>query len=178
MFGREWSYPLGGCLMNDGSYMMIPSKYISLTRISCETNKYVCFKRKEESGMDNFLGIGLGNYVFLEDIVNKRPVNPISDGLWKFYFDGAFSRHGSEIRVIIESPYSKMKPHAYKLEFECTNIEAEYEALIQVWELVKEMNIKSLSIFGDLELVVNQVKNIYGIRNVDSRRCQKNLWFD
>ena len=33
VLGREWSYPLGGYLMNDGSCMMLPSKDGGLTRI-------------------------------------------------------------------------------------------------------------------------------------------------
>lgn len=80
--------------------------------------------------MDNFLDLGLGNYVILEDITNKRPTSPISEGLWKLYFDDACSRNGAGIGMIVEIPNSKMKPHAYKLEFECTNNEAKYEALI------------------------------------------------
>ena len=59
-----------------------------------------------------------------------------------------------------------MKPHAYKLEFECKNNEPDYEALIQGLKLVKEMNIISLSVFGDSKLVVNQVKSIYGIKKM------------
>ena len=85
---------------------------------------------KEEQGMDNFLDMGLGNYVVLEDITNRRPTNQNSNRLWKLYFDGTFSRNGYGIEVIFENPSSKMKPRAYKLEFDCMNNEIEYVDLI------------------------------------------------
>ena len=62
------------------------------------------------------------------------------------------------------------------LEFECMNNEAEYEVVIQGLELVKDMNIKSLSIFGDLDLVVNQVKNRYGIKKCRLKAYAKKFW--
>lgn len=105
--------------------------------------------------MHNVLDLGLGNYAILEDITNKRLVGPISDELWKLYFNGAYSKNRASSRVIIESTKSEMKPHSYRLEFECTNNYAKYEALIQGLELEKYMNIKCLSTFGYLELVVN-----------------------
>ena len=71
VLGRGWSYPLGDYLMNDGSCMMLLSKDGGITRIPHETKKPVCFERKEEVGMDNFLDLGLENYVVLEDITNK-----------------------------------------------------------------------------------------------------------
>jgi hypothetical protein len=103
VLGREWSHPLGVYLMNYGSCMMLPSKDGGLTRIPRESKQPICFQGKEEERMD------------------KRPAGPIFDGLWKLYFDGACSRNGAGIEMIIEIPNSKMKPHAYKLEFKCTN---------------------------------------------------------
>ena len=69
-----------------------------------------------------------------------------------------------------------MKPHDYKLEFECTHNEVEYGALIQALELEKVMNIKSLSIFGDVELVFNQVKSRYGIKKCRLKVYAEKVW--
>lgn len=80
------------------------------------------------------------------------------------YFYGACFGNGVGIGVVIEIPNSKMKLHSYKLEFESTNHEAEYEALIQGLELAKDVNIECLFVFEDSNLVVNQVKNKYGIK--------------
>lgn len=105
--------------------------------------------------MDNFLDFDIGNDDILEDITNRNPISLIYEGLWKLYFDGACSKNGADIGVLIESPNSIMKPHAYKLECECTNNEVEYESLIQGLELARNVNIKCFSIFGDSELVIN-----------------------
>jgi ribonuclease HI len=48
-------------------------------------------------------------------------------------------------------------PHVVRLEFLCTNNEAEYEALIQGMMLAQEMKIENLNVTGDSELVINQV---------------------
>lgn len=80
--------------------------------------------------MDNFLDTGLRNYVVLEDITNKKPTDQISYKLWKLFFDGAFFKNGLGIGVIINLEL-QVKPYDFKLQFECTNNEAKYEALIQ-----------------------------------------------
>ena len=41
VLGHEWSYPLGGCLLNDISYTMLPNKDDSLTRVPCDAKKHV-----------------------------------------------------------------------------------------------------------------------------------------
>ena len=68
---RKWSYPFEGHLMNDGSCMMLPNKDGSFTRVPCEAKKHVCLKKKDH-GMDNFLDMGLGNYVVGIHISNQR----------------------------------------------------------------------------------------------------------
>ena len=41
---------------------------------------------------------------------------------------------------------------------------------------MKKMNIKSLYVLGDLELVVNQVKSIYGIKKCRLKAYGKKFW--
>ena len=52
-----------------------------------------------------------------------------------------------------------MYPYASLLDFQHTNNEDEYEALIQAIEIANDLGIKSLIMMGDSELVVNHVKN-------------------
>lgn len=59
------------------------------------------------------------------------------DGLWTMDFDGAVGSDGAGIGVWIRSPFSaqnqvpsKVRVCSYKLAFDCSNNEAEYEALI------------------------------------------------
>lgn len=156
--------------------MILPRKDGSLIRVPCEMNKFVCFERKVELGMDNFLDTGLGNYVVLQDVTNRRPTNEISNGIWKIYFDGACSKNGSGIGLIIEIPNAKINTHAYKLQLKCTNNEAKYEALIQGLELERNISTKHICVFGDFELVINKVKKRYIIKKCRLKAYARKFW--
>ena len=62
---------------------------------------------------------------------------------------------------ILYSPTKDSKGHSYKLIFECSNNVAEYEALLLGLHALKDVVAKRVQIFGDLELVINQVNDIY-----------------
>ncbi|KAH9306120.1 hypothetical protein KI387_010524, partial [Taxus chinensis] len=49
--------------------------------------------------------------------------------------------------------------------FENTNNTAEYEALILGLQVAKEQGIKNLLARGDAELIVNQVRNLFQVKN-------------
>ena len=55
---------------------------------------------------------------------------------------------------------------ACRLEFQCTNNTAEYEALIQDLYKAIRLNVKYLQVYGDSEIIFRQVRNtihcIYG----------------
>jgi len=50
---------------------------------------------------------------------------------------------------------------SYKLAFECSNNEVEYESLIAGLKILRKMNAKRISVYGDSELVIKQVKGEY-----------------
>jgi ribonuclease HI len=77
------------------------------------------------------------------------------------FFDGACSREGAGARVVFVSPAQETISLSYKLEFEATNNVAEYEALILGLRAAREMGIQEVAVFGDAELVVQQVINAY-----------------
>lgn len=51
--------------------------------------------------------------------------------------------------------------HAYKLNFKCTNNMAEYEALLLGLKLVKILGAIRVSLIGDYELIIKQIKGKY-----------------
>ena len=61
---------------------------------------------------------------------NKKKENYFQ-GYWKMSFDGACSKFGNKAWIIFKSPEVVIYSHAIRLEFPCTNNEAEYEELIQ-----------------------------------------------
>jgi ribonuclease HI len=65
---------------------------------------------------------------------------------------------------------------SYKLEFETTNNIAEYEALVLGLRAAKDMAIDKLVVFGDSELVVNQVKDIYQEKQQRMKQYINEVW--
>ena len=86
------------------------------------------------------------------------------DEIWRMNFDGAHSRARKGAGVVITSPKGKIFNFAYKLEFEETNNVVEYEALLLGLETAKDMGIKMLSISGDSDLIILQVKNEFACK--------------
>jgi ribonuclease HI len=95
---------------------------------------------------------------FLAPVKEKFKEEKI-DEVWKMNFDGAHSRSGKGVRIVLTSPTKQSSYFAFRLEFDATNNVAEYEALLLGLEIAKDMGIKILNIKGDSDLVILQVKN-------------------
>ena len=81
------------------------------------------------------------------------------DEIWRMNFDGAHSSAGKGVGVVTTPPKRRTFNFAYRLEFEVTNNVAEYETLLLGLETTKDTGIKMLSISGDSDLIILQVKN-------------------
>jgi ribonuclease HI len=98
--------------------------------------------------------------------VRKQPnlnyqIPPPTISVWKMFFDGASSSEGTGAGVVFMSPCQETISLSYKLEFETTNNVVEYEALVLGMRVAKEMGIKEITVFGDAELIIQQVRNAY-----------------
>ncbi|GJT36872.1 reverse transcriptase domain-containing protein [Tanacetum coccineum] len=96
-------------------------------------------------------------------IVTKKE-NSKLDNMWKLYTDGASSSDGSGAGLMLITPGGKEYTYALRFEFETTNNKAEYEALLAGLRIAKKMEIKSLAIFADSQLMVNQIKGLFEAR--------------
>ena len=83
-------------------------------------------------------------------------------------FDGAVGKDGAGIGIWIRSPFfqpekvpSNVRVCPYKLAFDCSNNEAEYEVLIAGLKILKKLNAKRISVYGDSKLIIKQVKGEY-----------------
>ncbi|GJU50676.1 reverse transcriptase domain-containing protein [Tanacetum coccineum] len=83
---------------------------------------------------------------------------------WKLFTDGASSSDRSRAGLILVSPEGKEYTYALRFEFETTNNEAEYEALLAGLRITKEMKVQELTIFLDSQLVANQVNRLFEAR--------------
>ncbi len=82
------------------------------------------------------------------------------DGLWSMHFDGAVNKDGVGARVHINPSIDEGMNYSFKLAFQCTNNEAECEALVLRLNLLKDKKVKMINVQGDSELVINQVKGL------------------
>ena len=79
------------------------------------------------------------------------------NNIWSLRINGSSNINGSGAGVILESSTREKISYALMLEFPASNNEAEYEALLVGLRLAKEIRVKQLRIYSDLQLVVNQV---------------------
>nr|GEY48403.1 reverse transcriptase domain-containing protein [Tanacetum cinerariifolium] len=89
---------------------------------------------------------------------------PKLERIWKLYIDGesSFDGLGAGLMLIIHE--GREYTYALCFEFETTNNEAEYEALLSGLRIAREMEIKSLAIFTDSQLMANKIKGIFEAR--------------
>ncbi|XP_016740132.1 uncharacterized protein [Gossypium hirsutum] len=86
---------------------------------------------------------------------------------WRMNFDGASNALRNGIGAILVSPNGDHHPFTSKLDFDCTNNIDEYEACIMGIRAAIERKIKTLEVYGDLALVIYQLKGEWETR--DSR---------
>jgi hypothetical protein len=86
-----------------------------------------------------------------EQETNKGNKNSDSRSqIWTLYFDGSKSQEGSGAGCILINPIGKRHFLSCRLEFECTNNTAEYEALVQGLRKAIDLDIKGLKVFRGL----------------------------
>lgn len=66
--------------------------------------------------------------VYAPSAIKNKEV--VVSGVWKLYFDGAYSKEGNGDGVLVLSPKGHIIPFSYKLNFDSTNNITEYEALV------------------------------------------------
>lgn len=63
-----------------------------------------------------------------------------------------------------------------RLEFECTNNTAEYEALVQGFNKAIYLKVKCLKVFGDSDIIVRQVRNSIHYMSPHLKGYQQEVW--
>ncbi|KAA3479690.1 reverse transcriptase [Gossypium australe] len=100
-----------------------------------------------------------------EDATNDHP--------WKLNFNGASNAVGNGIGVVLVSPNGDHYPFTCKLDFDCTNNMAEYEACIMRLRAAIERKIRVLEVYGDSALVIYQLKGEWETRDPKLINYQK-----
>jgi len=86
---------------------------------------------------------------------------------WEMYFDGATRRDGAGARVVFVSPENHILPYSFVLTQLCSNNVAEYQALSLGLKMAIEIGITDLNVYGDSQLVINQLLYQYELKKED-----------
>ena len=80
---------------------------------------------------------------------------------WVIHVDGSSTQHAGGIGVVLQSPKGDKLKYKLRLQYQPTNNEVEYKALLKGLELAKSVEAKSILILGDSQLVMGQVNGTY-----------------
>ncbi|MBI0385027.1 ribonuclease HI family protein, partial [Streptomyces albiflaviniger] len=89
-------------------------------------------------------------------------LNLVSLVQWRLYFDGSVCSNGQGLGIVYISPTGTIFESSCRLEFDCTNNQAEYEALLFGLEFLVFAGVTHVEAFGDSLVVVQQI----------SKQCQ------
>ena len=77
--------------------------------------------------------------------------------LWNVYTDGSSNRQAGQAGVVLFSPEEDKIECMIQLEFQATNNEAEYEALITGLDLARVAGVENMIIHYDSQVITSQV---------------------
>ncbi|XP_058784953.1 uncharacterized protein LOC131659846 [Vicia villosa] len=80
---------------------------------------------------------------------------------WQLFFDGSRHKEGTGVGIFVVSPDGIPTKFRYRIKGDCSNNEAEYEALIIGLQIMLNVGIRDVDIKGDSELVVKQLTKEY-----------------
>ena len=78
--------------------------------------------------------------------------------------------------MVLVSPQRESIQLSFKLVFQVTNNIAEYEALLLGINVAKYRGIKNLKVFGDVDLVVQQVNKIFQAKHPMLKAYRDEVW--
>jgi ribonuclease HI len=102
---------------------------------------------------------------------------PDLSSVWTMYFDGSKRIQGAGAGVVLISPQGDKLKYVLRMSFpQASNNEAEYEALLHGMKMAKACRATRLKIFGDSNLVVQQVMNKCDAIN-NNMTAYRNLYY-
>ena len=72
--------------------------------------------------------------------------------------DGVFNAKEARVGIVIITPEGILLEHSFRLGFNASNNEAEYEALLAGLKAVSRLEDRDVEVYSDSRLIVNQVQ--------------------
>ncbi|GJT72745.1 reverse transcriptase domain-containing protein [Tanacetum coccineum] len=94
---------------------------------------------------------------------------------WKLYTDRALSFDVSRAGLILINPGGKEYTYALRFKFKTTNNKAKYEALLAGLWIAQEMEIRSLAIFADSQLMNKKANALRKLASMNFKHLTKEV---
>jgi hypothetical protein len=108
---------------------------------------------------------------FLVEFSNFPDNNEVSKkNLWTVYVDGSSTASRSGVGIVMTTPRGKELTFAIKLDFQTTNNEAEYEAVLAGLNLALEMGARDVEIRTDSQVIAHQIQGDYEAKGEKDER--------
>jgi hypothetical protein len=125
LLNRKAAADLGGSLQMDLSYATLPTPNGNTFKLNREVyRKYHVEDPKNPKNELKCIDEGLGNYTILSNSIvpfEETVQDNELDKVCYMNFDGAFSRAGKGVGIVLQAPSGEMLKFAYRLEFDATN---------------------------------------------------------
>ena len=95
------------------------------------------------------------------DLDREAGLQVVSAVPWKLYFDSSVCNGGQGVGVAYISPHGTVFEASCRLDYFCTNNQAEYEALLFGLELLVDAGVSHIEAHGDSLLIVQQVAKVF-----------------
>jgi ribonuclease HI len=114
------------------------------------------------------------DFIIEHHIELERDIDMVDKKGWRLIFDGSVCSKGHIVGCFIISPSGVEYELSIRLEFECTNNQTKYEALLSGLEALVDMEAKDVYVYGDSQLVVHQMNGINKCLdgNLNEYRCK------
>ena len=89
---------------------------------------------------------------------------------WVVYVDGSSTQHAGGIGVVLQSTDGDKLKHKIHLQYQTTNNEVEYKALLKGLEFARSIEVRSILVLGDSRLVMGQINGIYETKEERMRK--------
>ncbi|KAM1804824.1 hypothetical protein ACFX12_030646 [Malus domestica] len=83
------------------------------------------------------------------------------DNYWTMYFDGSSTSTSVGVGIVLQSPHQHCWFFSLKLDFDCTNNQAAYEAIVIGLSVLHDLHATRVLVFDDSELVINQLNGTF-----------------